>query len=334
MKKNTIKIVRNKKYVIIFNPETGEEILTGVNGYEDPFWLEFPSMLDIGIMGHCKNKCEFCYQGDKQEPNMSLNLFKRIIDQSKNYTNQCALGGRGDPNLHENFEEILLYAYDNKVVPNYTTSGNGLTQEQIEISQKYCGAVAVSNYDKDFTYKALNGLIEANTKTNIHFVLSKHSFKDAIDILNGKDIWGGKVNIEKLNAVVFLLFKPQGRGKKLNWFPLKEQLKSFSCEILSSKSKFKIGLDSCLVNEVSKCRELSPMEKVYADTCEGGRMSCYITPDGKLVPCSFGNYDKYGCDITRTSMKEVWQNSFPFQNFRLALKAEPNVCPFVKDGWI
>lgn len=116
--------------MILFNNKTGEEILSGIHGNPDPFILESPSMIDIGIMGHCYNNCDICYQGNTNIPNMTLDNFKLIIDQTKLHINQVALGGKGDPNKHENFEDILKYCVENNVVPNYTTSGNGLTLEE------------------------------------------------------------------------------------------------------------------------------------------------------------------------------------------------------------
>jgi MoaA/NifB/PqqE/SkfB family radical SAM enzyme len=145
------KVFKNSNYEIFFASSSGLEIMRGVNGKEDPFSLYLPSLLDVGIMGHCKNKCSFCYQGHSNRPNMNIEDFKSIIDQVKHHTNQVALGGRGDPNQHENFEEIISYARKNEVVPNYTTSGIDLTDEQIEIS-KMCGAVAVSDYEQSYTY--------------------------------------------------------------------------------------------------------------------------------------------------------------------------------------
>ncbi len=329
-----LKVIKNKEYIIIFNQETGVEILSGINGYSDPFKLKYPSMLDIGIMGHCLNNCHFCYQGDGDEPNMSLDLFKKIIDESKDYTNQCALGGRGDPNLHENFEEILKYARESGIVPNYTTSGNGLTQEQINVSREYCGAVAVSDYGTDHTFKAIRDLMDSGVKkVNIHFIFSRGSAAKCQAIIDGIDVWGGKVDIDRLNAVIFLLFKPQGRGKKLNWEPTKEQLEMFSMMIQSPSCKFKIGMDSCLVNKVSECRPLTPTEELFADTCEGGRMSCYISPSGLLIPCSFGDHKKYGRDITKYSIESEWQTALSFRKFRSTLKDKPNVCPFSLEGW-
>lgn len=323
------------RYVIIFNPATGEETLFGINGHdENPKVLEYPSMIDIGIMGHCENKCPFCYQGDGDEPNMTLELFKKIIDQSKNHTNQCALGGRGDPNLHEHFEEILKYARSNGVVPNYTTSGNNLTQEHINISKKYCGAVAVSMYNQSYTYEALEGLMSAGVKTNIHMIYSSLSHREITRLLIGVDIWSGKINLDSLNAVVLLLFKPQGRGKNLfNLQPSNEQIKLFSHMIKTPKLKFKLGMDSCLINEIAQTRELTSVEKIYADTCEGARMSCYISPTGLLMPCSFGRHNIWGRDITKLEIKDIWDNSISFRNFRHIMERFTNSCPYAVTGW-
>lgn len=329
-----VKIVENEKYVIIFDPRTGNEVLFGTNGYpEDPFALEYPSMLDIGIMGHCDNKCSFCYQGDKWEPNMPLERFMMIVDQSKDFVNQCALGGRGDPNQHEDFEKILSYARKNGIVPNYTSSGINLTQEQINISKRYCGAVAISMYKKEHTWKALKDLMDAVVKTNIHYVVTKHNMNDVLDLVNGIDVFDGKVDLERLNAIVFLLFKPQGRGKNLDWSPSMDELKIFAEYIKKPKAKFKIGMDSCLINKIADVRELTKLEEAFADTCEGARMSCYITPDGRLVPCSFGDHDKYGVDINKTPIKDAWLFSKGFFDFREVLTDKKNCCPFTVKGW-
>lgn len=331
-----IKKVETDRYKITFNMATGREELEGINGHPDPFSLDYPSLMDIGIMGHCSNRCEFCYQGDDQKPNMSLENFKRIVDESKEYVNQIALGGRGSPNEHENFKEIVEYCIKNDIIPNYTTSGLNLTDEQIEIS-KMCGAVAVSDYEQDYTYSAINRFINAGIKTNIHFLLSKKTFLKAIGILFGDDMWAGRVNTEKLNAIVFLLFKPQGRAKNLDWIINTDGLKAFCHGIfdkklavlrMARKMNFKLGMDSCLVNKVKKSGvHLTRREEESMDTCEGARMSMYISPDMRMIPCSFGG-NEYGIPLEGKTIKEVWNNSDIFKKFREQLLKDPACCPF------
>jgi MoaA/NifB/PqqE/SkfB family radical SAM enzyme len=323
-----LKVVRTDKYAIIFNPKTGMEVTSGINGNPDPFILDFPSLMDIGIMGSCLNNCPFCYQGENKGANMNLEDYKKIIDEASSYVMQVALGGKGDPNLHENFKEIIEYTRSKKIIPNYTTSGKELTDEQVEIS-KQTGACAVSDYDQDFTYTAISKFNSAKIKTNIHFVLSASRLGRGISILNGEDVFQGKVDLDKLNAVIFLLFKPQGRGKTLtNEIPTQEQIKEFASLITAGKTKFKIGMDSCLVNKIKKLNMFPKEQEQFVDTCEGARASVYVSPDMKLIPCSFGNHDEYGISIKEKSIKEVWTKGKSFKEFREVLTKEPACCPF------
>ena len=111
---------KKNNFVETFNSETGfyirsDDLTTG----KEPFMRDFPALLDIGIMGHCVHGASGlciqsgvqCYQNGlhTQEPNMSLENFKRIVDECKGKTFQFALGGRGDVDQHEDFEEILKY---------------------------------------------------------------------------------------------------------------------------------------------------------------------------------------------------------------------------------
>ena len=302
--------------------------MTGINGNPDPFILDMPNLIDCGIMGHCHNRCEFCYQGGSNQPNMKLGDYQKIINQARSHVNQIALGGRGDPNKHENFKEIIEYTRVNRIIPNYTTSGKYLTEEEVEIS-KGCGAVAVSDYSEKFTFEALDMFMKAGIKTNIHFVLSSKSFDKAMRMLNGEDVWNGQVDLDRLNAVIFLKFKPQGNGKNLDWDITSEQAKRFYEAIHLGKTKFKVGMDSCMVNRVKRVCRLTPNEELSLDTCEGSRMSCYISSDMKLMPCSFGNHSECGVKIEgENSIENIWQNNKIFTDFRGVLKNNPASCPF------
>ena len=327
----------NDSYELFFNTKTGVELLHGIKGNPDPFWLELPSLLDIGVMGTCKNKCRICYQGHEKEENMSVENFKRIIDEVKHHTNQVALGGRGDPNNHSNFKEIIKYSRNNDVIPNYTTSGIELTSEQIKIS-KNCGAVAVSAYDKPYTYEAIRQLIAAKIKTNIHLVFSKETYNLCIKILLGYNPWktlehqGNKISqfdLSKLNAAVFLLFKPRGASELFTeLIPSKIQFLFFSEHAVNPQCEFKVGMDSCLVNHVTQhTKPKDPFQYMCVDTCEAARMSAYITPDMKLMPCSFADKETWGVSLQKRTIEDVWKNSEPFKKFREALTKTPNQCP-------
>lgn len=321
------KYYKNDDYELLFNTKSGLEILRG-NKKEDPFVLKMASLLDVGVMGTCKHKCEFCYQGHTDRPNMALTDFMSIVDEVSYHVNQIALGGHGDPNHHENFREIIEYCRSKNVIPNYTTSGIGLTDEQIEIS-KMCGAVAVSDYEKPYTYEAIQKFIDAGIKTNIHQIFSTKTYTKCLGIVEGEEPHYWDFDISRLNAVIFLLFKPQGAGIKLrHLIPNENILENFAKVIFAPKSSFKIGMDSCLINYMTRYGKPSTAQRISIDTCEASRMSAYITPDMKFMPCSFGNVDSHGVPIKeKGDLHKIWEGGKPFIKFRDCLTKNRTSCP-------
>lgn len=310
-------IDQENKFIEIFNDTDGFYLRTGVieKGKDtnvDPFQRNFPSLLDIGIMGSCHHAkfCKVgCYQGDKNIPNMSLDDYKSIIDQCKGKVFQVALGGKGDPNKHKNFAEILKYTRENRIVPNYTTSGYNLTEEEVEFTKQYCGACAVSFYRADYTYKAIEMLRNANVQLNIHYVLSNSTIDEATTRLENNDFPEG------INAVVFLLHKPVGLGSEKDVLNVNDpKVKKFFELVNTMNFNFKIGFDSCSIPGVINFTNKISMESI--DTCEAARFSAYITPDMKLLPCSFDNQEQtWAVDLYTNTIQDAW-NSKIFEHFR------------------
>ena len=325
------KVDRKNKFVSVFNPDTGWYMRSGViedgkDTGEDPFMTSFPELLDIGIMQTCvcSHKCKVdCYQKavERTGKNMSPEDFESILKQGKDKLFQCALGGAGDVDTHENFEEILKMCRDYNVVPNFTTSGIMMTKEKAEICKKYCGAVAVSEHFADYTDKALDLLLAAGVKTNIHYVLSNKSIDIAIDRLKNGGFKKG------INAVIFLLYKNVGLGKKENLLQMDdERVKEFFHLIDTGNFDFKIGFDSCTVP--SLINMTSNIDQDSFDTCEGGRWSAYITPDMQMLPCSFDNQDmRWAVDLRTHTIQDAW-DSEQFDDFRSHFK---NSCRSCKD---
>jgi radical SAM protein with 4Fe4S-binding SPASM domain len=318
MNKINTYVDRENNFVEIFNPQNGFYVRTGVLDEHnidtgiDPFLRNFPSLLDIGVMGHCKNSkfCNVgCYQGKLAKPNMSLDTFKGIIDQCKGKTFEVALGGFGSPNEHEDFVEIVKYAHDNGVIPNYTTSGIELTDEQIEATKSFCGAVAVSEYHMPYTYDAINRFIEAGCKTNIHYVLGNNSIDEAIERLENDDFPKG------VNAVIFLLFKNVGCGKTSNVLQYNDpRVAKFYSAIENNKLSFKVGLDACnMPGVVNFSKKIDP---ISTTACDSGRFSAYISSDNFMLPCSFDNITrKYAFNLSGHTIENAW-NSEQFEQFR------------------
>jgi hypothetical protein len=158
-----MKIDTDNKFISMFNMKTGQYVRSGImkDGKDtgvDPFMTSMPELIDVGVMGWCKHGqsglCAKsgvqCYQNglETKNPNMTLENFKKIVDECKGKTFQLALGGRGDVDQHENFEEIMRYCRENGIVPNFTSSGLGFTPEIVDICKHYAGAIAISQYSR------------------------------------------------------------------------------------------------------------------------------------------------------------------------------------------
>lgn len=253
-------LIHDKKYNFkyMFDTETGAYLRTGIldeHGKDtgvDPFMGSFPHLIDVGIMGHCiHGKTGLCvkagigcYQSGLliEKPNMRYEDFESIVEQCRGKVNQFALGGRGDPDQHEDFEKILKLCRENNIVPNFTTSGYGMTPEIAALCKQYCGAVAVSWYRSEYTLAAIKMLLEAGVKTNIHIVLGSNSIDEAITRLKEHTFPEG------INAVIFLLHKPAGLGTQENVLsPADPRVAKIFGEISAGKHPHKVGMDSCCV---------------------------------------------------------------------------------------
>lgn len=234
---------------------------------------------------------------------------------------QFALGGRGDADQHEDFEAILRYSRECGIVPNFTSSGLGFTKEIAALCRELCGAVAVSWYRQDHTYRAISMLLDAGVKTNIHYVLGKNSIDEALRHLKTLDFPAD------VNAVIFLLHKPVGLGQESNVLDMKDERVAELFQLIDGTTfPFKIGFDSCSVpGLINLTRNL---DENSFDTCEGGRWSAYITSDMKMLPCSFDNQDlRWAYDISEDSIQNAW-NSPQFEDFRNSFR---NSCSGCKD---
>lgn len=317
--KKYLKVYKDKKYNFLemFNTKTGFSLRTGIieNGKDtgvNPFQRSYPSLLDVGIMGSCKNaeNCNVgCYQGKINKPNMSFENFKKIINQSVNKTHEVALGGAGSPNEHENFVEIVKYAKDNGIIPNYTTSGIELTDEEIQATKNNCGAVAISWYKQPYTYKSIERFLEAGVKTNIHYVLGNSSIDEAIDRIKNNSFPKG------INAVIFLMYKPIGCVKENNVLNINDpRVQEFYSLVDNNSCDFKIGLDACNIPGVINFSKKVDLNSTTP--CDGGCFSAYITHDFYMLPCSFDTLTRtYAIDLSKSTILEAW-NSKKFEQFR------------------
>ena len=324
------KIDTDNKFISMFNMNTGFYVRSGIideNGKDtgvDPFMAGYPELLDIGICQKCvcSYKCNVdCYQkaAERTGENMSVEDYESIMKQSVGKLFSVALGGAGDVDTHENFEEILRISRKYNIIPSFTTSGIAMTKEKAKLCKELCGAVAVSEHFADYTEKALDILLEAGVTTNIHYVLSNKTINIAIERLKNDGFRKG------INGVVWLTYKPVGYGREENMLRADDPRVKEFCELVSTKEvSFKHGFDSCFASGIVNFTHNIDMDTL--DFCEGARYSAYIDANMNMMPCSFANQDpSWFMSLREHSIEEVW-NSELFDKFRYSLKHSCKGC--------
>lgn len=315
-----IKKFRSLIYNYDFNTIDGKFFRWGKTIDDDPFYAPSPEILDIEISTKCSMGCPECYKSNTSNgKNMSLKAFKNILDKfpkDKNgiyFLTQIAFG-IGDIYTNPDILKILKYTRSQGIIPNITISKLNNIIEAFLLA-RICGAIAVSNHDRQKCYKTVHML--TNTffnkfgctlkQVNIHQILSEETYDECFNLLNDSKY---KRELKNLNAIVFLQLKPKGRGQNLH--PLTNKNKYKKLVDYAINNQIRIGFDSCsawnFLNSVNNRENYEPM----VDPCESCRMSYYINVDGIGFPCSFAeNTSEFnGINVLEVkNFNEVWNHS-------------------------
>lgn len=301
-------------YNFMGDAKTGATFRWGDTFAENPVRAPWPELADISISNYCTNDCEYCYRSSNRDGDfISLTDYQIILKQltSEQYGSvfQVALGG-GEPLLHPDIVEILRTTKeDYNIVPNYTTSGFFFTQEILEATKKFCGAIAVSYdpYRQRMTTETLKTtgkiLLAEGIKANIHFVVSDKTLDEAIRIMEGvrdKDFGD-------FNSIVFLTYKPFGKGSAKDCLKPDERLTRFLKLVEEPRTIVKFGFDACFVPFLFK---KTKVDFDFLDSCECGFFSVYIDEHLTVSPCSFCNDKAYAFSLKNYEFAEIWEQKF------------------------
>jgi len=307
----------DEHYFTLFNPITGFFVRAEESGYDEPFWSAHgPEMLDISITNWCSRECDTCYRmSGRMGKHMALPDYENVIRQAAQLgVTQVALGG-GNPNEHPDFAEILRLTHRNYgIVPNYTTNGRGLSPSVLSASTEHCGAVAVSAYAPySFVANTIKLLRNYGIRTNIHFVLDAQSVKTALAWLQDPPDF-----MQQVNAIIFLNYKPLGRGVKDERLLGHSNLYRDLIKLATASTHFfKVGFDSCMVSGLVTAAKVNP---VWYDACEAARFSMFVSEKLQMFPCSFMETISTGVPLNDSNMLDAWQNAKSFQAIRSSLR--------------
>lgn len=304
-------------YNFIGDYNTGITARWGKEFNENPAMAPFPELADVSISNLCNKGCDFCYKDSTSNGKlMDFESYKYVLDEltSRKWgpVFQIALGG-GEPSEHPEIIRILEETNKREIIPNLTTNARVFSKKLLKAYKKYCGAVAVSisEIDQNFIRSNIKPFLNAGIKTNIHYLLTKGSISQAIEILKGK--WDE--NLSRINAIIFLTHKSMGRAKRNNNLVWNVDLIEFINNIDSRKSMINMGFDSCFVPLLFRYTNSDP---ILLDSCECGFFSVYIDEDLNVKPCSFTTHKNYSYNLDKFDFESIW--NYKFNDYRIKMK--------------
>lgn len=311
-------LLREKGYNFTFDMNTGFFARWGETYEDDPDYSPYgPEIADIEIATACSGVgkvCDFCYK--KNTPRgeyMSLETFKKLHSKLPPTVTQIAFG-IGDIDSNPDLWDIFQYCHDQKIVPNITVNGLGITDEVADKLAHYCGAVAVSYYVQDVTFDAIKKLTDRGMKQiNIHFMIAEETYEKALELLK---LRYEDERIENMNAIVFLSLKKKGRAERRYTQLSQDKFDDLVQNAL--ENNVPIGFDSCSAMKFMKAVNDDPKYAQYIEPCESTRFSLYINVKGEFYPCSFlekidvenGGQWSEGINVLEADnfVKDVWNN--------------------------
>lgn len=325
-----------KKTYEILKIKKGEKIkkeILNSSDFNHPFEyqiLNTPVLADINITNNCNLKCSHCYTNSNSElkgKNMSFEDFQIALKACKQAgILQIALGG-GEPTIHPEFRKILKEIHKNGIVPNLTTNGKKLSWINTYAMAKYCGAVALSlegihdDFEKirNFSYKEFTRSIKkikaAGIKLVFQVTLGKNNINSIEKILN-------ELLYYKPYGILFLAYKPQGRGKKLKYELSQVEQKILNKKIQNIfsilKNKTKIGFDCCTTPAL-----INHTKNKSFTGCSASRYSLAIMPDLNIMPCSFLDQGEQYDNLKKINIIDAWRGKF-FNDFRNKIEKKIN----------
>lgn len=279
--------------------------------------LVSPTLVDLQVTRRCRMGCPHCYaSSDLEGAHMpypdAAGVLRALADAG---VCQLAIGG-GEPLLHPELVEIVEQAHALGIVPNLTTTGDGMTPRHLEALSRCCGAVALS-------LEAVGNAFSARRRAGFSFFQSAREKLRAYGIPTVFQVTLSAENLPHLPSIVdyclacpdlygviFLAYKPVGRGNGFNTSlsavspaELYPQLRDAFLRLVGHT---RVGYDCCLTPGIAGIDvELGFSDRDLLEGCSAARTSVGITVELDVVPCTFATHRPMG-NLRERSFMQIW----------------------------
>lgn len=256
-----------------------------------------PEIFNIEITSDCPMSCKMCPRKEMKRKvgHMNFELFKKIIDQAKEYSDVIWFDHFGDPLVHPEFEKFIKYANSKGIETKISSNPTLLTEKNI---QKIFNSglkhllISLDGTDEK-TYKFLRG-------DNANYGFAVNNIKNLV-----------KKKIEQKRKYPFI---------ELSMIHMKITQK----QVGQFKEQWNIpGIDRILIKpfrtwdgsqeDIKKMAEKSQLmvkdERRLEYPCLRPWFVITVLWDGRVVPCCYDYDGKYIIgDLNKESLEEIWNN--------------------------
>ena len=295
-----------------------------------PGVLSAPILVDWQITERCGMGCPQCYASSVvRGKDVSWSDAELCVSQMREAgVCQVALGG-GEPVLHPRLGDLLQLIRDNGMVPNMTTTGIGMTKEQIKSMKRNCGAVAMSleGAGEKFAIRRKQGFDNFRRVTDL-FLENEIPLVMQITVSNGNleyldETVAHCLGVTPLYGVVFLAHKPAGRAEvfdhPLSKGDFRNVHETMYRVVRTLQPHTRVGFDCCFTpGMVGLEKELGLSHGTIIEGCSATRSGVGLSPELDVLPCTFLTNKKLG-NLKEKSLLKIWNDSYS-NAFRLDME--------------
>lgn len=226
----------------------------------------------IEITNICNLRCEFCPVTKREAEFMSLETYKKILAQLKDYTDHIYFHVKGEPLLHPQLDKFLDLAEAYKLKVNLTTNGTLISKLKDKLLDKK--ALRQVNFSlHSFDANELNFSIEEYLKNILNFTLEATANTNIISSYRLWNLEQDVKSIEKNRHILSIIEETFNLDYKIEEKLLDSRgIKIVKNVYLNAAERFEWP-DSQLL-ESDEC-----------GFCYGLRDQIAILVDGTVVPC-------------------------------------------------
>ncbi len=269
-----------------------------------------PISISVEPTAFCNLHCPQCPVGNgklqRNQGNIDINLFKKIIDESYKYLTNIFLYFQGEPFLNKQIFEMIKYASDKKIYTATSTNGHFFSNDNIlNIIESGLDTLIISldgTNQTSYSKYRVGGNFDTVIKGIINLLKireQKHSNKPFIEL----QFLVLKTNENKMDEMKKL-------AKKLGVDKL--SFKSAQVYDFETDTDF-IPIKNQRFSRYKKVNGKWTLKKKLKNRCWRLWNSVVITWDGQVLPCCFDKDAKYAYgNIKNADLKNIIAN----ENFR------------------